>query len=73
MNAIYSSSKHAMCYKGLNDIICEDIVVSTTTAIEGTETNTAATPAAGQRRATMQKGVNIVRMSDGTTRKVMMK
>ena len=49
-----------------------------TTAIEGVETDAAATPTAlfsagGQRRATMQKGMNIVRMSDGTTRKVMVR
>lgn len=74
VNVKFFSDKHALCGIKFKDIVTGDVEIATTTAIEGVEAD-AATPAAvfsadGQRRATMQKGVNIVRMSDGTTRKV---
>lgn len=72
--AAFNTATKSVCYPN-GTIVKEMTIKLGTTAIEGVETD-AATPSAvfsadGQRRATMQKGVNIVRMSDGTTRKVM--
>lgn len=75
--AAFNTATKSVCYPN-GTIVKEMTIKLGTTAIDGVETDAAATPTAlfsagGQRRATMQKGMNIVRMSDGTTRKVMVR